>query len=654
MPFRFCRLYLADMSQTPWEKETGVDAGPRFLNLSFWWLILASFFVASLGEGIAFLEGYGVWLGDWSYFLLFAAATLCCVGYLIFAKCCFQVKINWFFAFLFLVLCIGNTVALWTFPSVVETLQENGENVYTTIYHLDTVSRVRDTLGFALVCLYFYIVWAVAPKCLRSAKSCSAIFLGGVVFGVSLIVYSLIVEWGFYESCFTTGEASPSSHCLTSYVGNPNTFAANLLFGVIALGYLQTRRHSWINYFLMFVFSFEIFLIFSKTSMLLLILYWLIYGFYRFFATIKAHPVRTPITLVLVLCAIGVCLGLWGYFGTRFPDGFLGKSLASVLSLFEIHFGGTLLARVEIWNDIIARVDTPLKVVFGLGEGNAQWFLGSLDGAGPFFGFVHNGLVLQYVTGGFLRLGVYFFLTGYLIYAYVKAIAHHHRGAVSLLLGMLIFLGHGLVETTSFLEIDTKGAMGTLGLILPVLAATAKDSPTLSLPSQKAASKSSPCFLCYLILAPVLSLGAAIPSFAQAFGFPVGGLIACFVCLCLLMMIPLIVALAKHESLVHYLWVALYAGASYFLIFALSISLPLSQRSSDLTLLVVLSEMVFLAPAFFFPLALKWASPLVGFGAKVEILTSKISTWFETKNDAREERYFTRKRNDRSRNIPHY
>mgnify|MGYP006939713985 FL=1 len=636
------------------EKEMRINVAPRFFTLSFWWLILASFFVASLGEGIAFLEGYGVWLSDWSYFLLLSVASLCCVGYLLFAKCWFKIKINWFFAFLFLTLCIGNTVALWTFPSVVENLHGNGESAFSTVYHLDDISRIRDTLGFALVCLYFYIVWAVAPKSLRSAKSCSVIFVGGVVFGVSLIVYSLVAEWGFYQSCFTEGEASPMNHCLTSYVGNPNTFAANLLFGIIALGYLQARRHSWFNYFLMLAFSFEIFLTFSKTSMFLLALYWLIYGFYRFFATIKVHPVRTPITLGLVLCAIGACLGLWHYFGTRFPNGFLGKSLASVLSLFEIRFGGTLLARVEIWNGIIAKVDTPLKIAFGLGEGNAQWFLGSLDGAGPFYGFVHNGIVLQYVTGGFLRLGVYFFLIGYLIYAYVTAIANRHRGALSLLLGMLIFLGHGLTETTSFLEIDTKGVVGTLGLILPLLITEKNGSLAQNPLAEKDVRGSSSCFLCYLLLAPALSIGAVIPAFSRAFDFPVVGSVLCFACLCLFLIIPLIVALARQESLAHYLWLALYVGVAYSAIFAVSVFLPLAQRSSELSLLTLLSELVFLIPAFFYPVARRWAWPFIGLIGKSEGLACKITAWYEAKNDVREERYYTRKRNARGRNSLHY
>ena len=112
------------------------------------------------------------------------------------------------------VLACGNTIALCLFPSVKEGMASIQGETFQVIYSLPLSTRLRYLLSFLVTCLFFYILWGVAPKCLKDDSVLDVLLFGSVLFFLSSIVYSWIAEWPFYESCFTTGEAPPLAHCL--------------------------------------------------------------------------------------------------------------------------------------------------------------------------------------------------------------------------------------------------------------------------------------------------------------------------------------------------------------------------------------------------------------------------------------------------------
>lgn len=610
-----------------------------------------------MGEGIAFLEGFGIRLGEWGSYLLMALCAISCLGYLAFAHFHFKAKPNWLMAVLFLFLGVGNTVALCLFPSLKEGVGNVMGTTFNVVYSLADASRVRYILSFFVSCLFFYVLWGIAPKCLRNDGILDVLLIGGVLFFLSSIVYSWVAEWSFYQSCFTTGEATPLDHCLRSFTNNPNTFGCFMLYGVASLGVLQSRRHHWFNYVLMLVFTFQTLLIFSKTCLIILFLYWIFFLFYRFFATVKAHPWRSSI---LFGCGLVFMIALpffWHLMATKSPNGFFGKSWHSLINFFPGEEAPTLFSRVATWNNCFSQYKTPLDILFGFGDQNALWYLGQVENYNvPDYCFSHNGFLLQFFTGGVLRVAIYIFLLGYALYSYIKGFARRQKALIPLFVGLIVFLIHGFAETTSLLEIDTKGILGTMILVLPLLVGNeAAKRKTLQISLIPLPKKSCKTYVSYLAFAPIgafCSLAPAVFSFA---GLNASSWIVSLVGFFLFLLVPLLANLFAREDFVKtYLPLMVFAVLVYFALFSISFLCPLEQKISDFVLLVSLSVCVYSLPFFLPPFCRLGAPRLYSLGCRIEEGLARMIGWIQNRNAKAEERYYSKIDNPKSRDKLHY
>ncbi len=627
-------------------------------NLSFFWFVIASAFVALMGEDIAFLQGYGVHFDFWGFYLVAFSAFALCLSYLVFAHCCFRVKIHWWFLALFLVLAVGNAIGLLNFPSTLDSQGYQTMNqVYVDVhYHLETANRIRYLVSFSITCFYFYILWAIAPKCLKNDRVCDVFLVAGILLSLAAIVFSWVAEWGMYESYFTKGDYTSFSDSPMSFTGNPNTFASVLLYGIVSTWVLQARRHCWVNYLLAFIFNVQILLVFSKTCLIILAVFWPIYIVYRYLATVKAHPVRSSILLGVIVVGTAGLITTWWAISHAWPESIFGKYWFYTIKLFQSDDAFTLFIRINDCNRLFSAFPGPISYVFGLGSVNAEWFLGALlntpDGC---VGYTHNGVIYQFASGGALRTLVYLIILAYAFYAFVKAMSRRQKTAIPLFLGFLLMLCHGFTETTSFLDVNTKGVLGVLTLIYPVLIPMAK-SPIVV--KAKSTSPTSRIYTlsCFYWLSPFLAFGSILPLFARAFGFsePLP-LALCLVCLILFLIVPLTVNLAKKESFGKYylppFFVSLIVYTSFF---ALSFLLPLQQSLSEVALLCL----AFCSACFLImslpPLARRSCPGLLRFISGFEKFTTRFRAFFIERNDRREGRYYARKRRAKAREALHY
>ena len=448
----------------------------RWYTLSFWWFFLVSVSIAFLSEGIAFLEGYGVRFTDWGYFLICGVTLLFCLSYCVFAHLHFHIRPTWLFLGLFLALGIGNVLALTFFPKYtyyyINVL--DADPVKQT-YVLENVTRLRYIVSFGISCFYFYILWGIAPKCLRSSKSILIYVYGLILMCLIIIAYSWITEWEQYVAYFDTSvERFPAEPSMSSFTGNRNTFAAILLLGIAVLGINQSRRHCWVNYVLMALFTFQELLIFSKTCLTILPFYFFFFILYRYIKTVRYHPIRSSVFLGIFVTLLGALALVWALCAKFDPNSFFGK----ITELFKARLftseHGTMDARYELWAFTLNQMNTPFRIIFGLGEGNMQWLLGSsVDGL---YGIIHNGYLLQYCTGGILRSAIYLFLMGYFLYVIIRAFIGRRKGTMPFLLAFLAMLVHSASEVTSFLETDGKGVLISILIILPLLIDQSKKS----------------------------------------------------------------------------------------------------------------------------------------------------------------------------------
>lgn len=627
-------------------------------NLSFFWFVLASAFVALMGEDIAFLQGYGVHFDLWGFYLVAFSAFALCLSYLVFAHCCFRVKIQWWFLTLFLVLAIGNAIGLLSFPDSLDSqnYQVMGQTYVDVHYCLGFFDRVRYLVSFSITCFYFYILWAIAPKCLKSDKICDVFLVSGILLSLTAIVYSWIVEWGSYEQYFIEGGHSSFSGFPSSFTGNSNTFASILLYGIVSTWILQARRHCWVNYLLAFIFNIQILLIFSKTCLILLAVFWPIYIAYRYLATVKAHPVRSSILLgVFVTGSIGPIVAWWAI-SHAWPESVFGKYWFHILELLKKGDAFTLFVRINDCNRLFSVFPGPISYIFGLGAVNMEWLLGALLNAPEgCIAYTHNGVIFQFASGGLVRTLIYGIVLAYALYAFVKAMARRQKTALPLFLGFLLMLGHGFAETTSFLDGNTKGILGVLTLIYPVLIPMAKSPATVATESTSSTSRIY-TLSCFYWLSPLLAFGPTLPLFARVFGFSMPLFLGlCLGSLALFLAIPLTVNITRKEPFGTIFLVPFFVSlAIYSSFFALSLLLPLKQPLSELVLLCLAScflSLLLMSPP---PLARRACPGLVRLTYKFEASITRFRAFFIERNNRREERYYARKRRAKSREALHY
>ncbi len=560
----------------------------RWYTLSFWWFFLVSVSIAFLSEGIAFLEGYGVLFTDAGYFLICGVTLLLCLSYCVFAHLHFHIRPAWVFFGLFLALGIGNVLALTFFPKCTEYMltPPGGGDPYSKTYVLESMTRLRYMVSFALSCFYFYIFWGIAPKCLRSSKSILLYTYGFLLMCLILIVYSWIAEWGLYVDFFDTSVArDPHEVAIASFTGNRNTFASILLAGVVVCGIHQSRRHCWANYVLMAIFSFELLLIFSKTCLVILPFYLVCFIAYRYIVTVRFHPIRSSVCLGVFIVLVGALALVWALCTKYIPNSFFGKMTELFKTRLFTPEHGTMDARYEFWVFAVQQMDTPFRIIFGLGEGNMQWFLGNafFDDT---YGYIHSGYFLQYCAGGAIRLGVYAFLLGYFLYIFVRALIRRRKGTLPYLFAFGAMLVHGYSEVTSFLETDGKGVLICLMLILPLLIDHHKKAEPRLLPSAKVRTPMSKGLTFAYSSFAFLSLASALMIYlSRLFGWDVMYSIVAFgVANVFLPLFPIISCCKEKKSFLRgYLPMCLAFLGLSALEFLIAYYLPLEQIATSIT-----------------------------------------------------------------------
>lgn len=627
-------------------------------SLSFFWFVLTSVVVVLMNEDIAFLQGYGVRFDLWGFYLVAVSAFAACLSYLVFAHCRFAVKVQWWFFALFLILALGNAIGLLAFPKVLDTTVYNAadKSYFDVHYELADASRIRYLISFSITCFYFYILWGIAPKCLKNDRICDVFLVGGILVCLASIAYSWAVEWPDYAAYFDKDKFAPFSGLPSSFCGNSNTFASLLLFGIVSAWVLQVRRHCWVNYLLGILFTVQILLIFSKTCLFLLAFFWFAYIVYRYLVTVKAHPVRSSVLLALLALSFAGCITLWWALAHHSPDSVFGKYWFKIVRLFQQGDAASLFIRINDCNRLFALFDSPVRCIFGFGAINVEWLLGALlrvpDG---YVGYTHNGVIYQFVSGGLLRCLVYAVVLIYALYAFVKALGRRQKTALPLFLGFLLMLFHGFTETTSFLEGNTKSVLGVLTLIYPVLIPMVKKEPVLRKTSQIQPSRVlTLSWFCWL--SPLFVVGSLLPAFARAFesSLPLA-LLLCLAAFVVFAIVPLIVNIVKKESFGRYYIIPFCVSLLLFsALFALSLWAPLEQKWSESVLLCLCScSTCFLLMSL--PPFIKRACPgLLSFISKMESFSLRAQAFFASRNDRREERYYMRKRKSKAREALHY
>ncbi|MCQ2741760.1 MAG: hypothetical protein MJ239_00430 [Bacilli bacterium] len=437
-------------------------------------LVIGAFF----SEGIAFFNPvYTSFMTDSEYFLSLGAVAISVLLFLFLAHRYFPIKQNYIFMAFGLLLFFGNLVAILIFPSVYQTTGvkyvRDAENfdAFRLVYFLNDIDRVRYTATFGVTCVYLYLMFVYFPQVYKNSRALDIFFIASIVVIFVSVIWSLFYEFDFYRSFFNPETESQSVQIIQSFWGNRNTYGTMVLIGIFACGYLQTRSRHFFYYIIMAFFMIEQLFILSKTCLALGTIFVLAFLLYRYIATIKRHWIKNNIALVAVLGVIGVFT--WLIVSDKIKDiPFVGKAYEHVYKeLFGNDFG-TMQSRVFIWKVVVRDVFVnPWRAIFGMGDGNYLRLLGyELENNVLKLGYTHNGFLAMLAYGGILRLAIYFAM---LVYIFVLMIINFtkkkHPHNIVCMMAFFIFIGHSIVETTSFMGSDAKSTALMLLVYLPVL-----------------------------------------------------------------------------------------------------------------------------------------------------------------------------------------
>lgn len=448
----------------PGQKAVSILPKPYFFSgfLCLLTLIVGAFF---LNEVSFFNENFELSkMNDVEFLVTFVVFILLFVGYFLFAKTRFHYKEPIWIDIILLGVLITGFLGIWLFPEETPV----GEVVYVVTLG----ERIRDLLSMGVSTLLVYVVFVIGPRTTKGKQFSLVIAIFLVLLALSACVYSLIVEFDII-SHFFRNDGSITGQVIQSYTNNRNTFGTLLLFALGATAILNTHRPNILYSLLFLVFCFFLFLTLSKTSLVLGAGFMGVYGLYRFFFTFPRHKFRN--TLVLMVCILFVAAVLIMNF-TSWLD-FLGNIAAGTKNVFvNLTKFGSFQSRIDTWEVCFAALDTPSKLLLGMGYRNINYYVYALNFQALGHTFpTHNGLVDLFCRSGIVGASFFLVLLFYYFTCLALSIKKENHLSITYLLITFVFLFHAMTETTDFFLMDAKALGLALMVLFPVISMRYRD-----------------------------------------------------------------------------------------------------------------------------------------------------------------------------------
>lgn len=341
----------------------------------------------------------------------------------------------------------------------------------TTIFTLSTMKVLQGmfygmSVGMILYALYFFTAPLVSAKYLYR-------WVLGVVIAVVIVevLYSLLMEWEEYVYVFENFNDG-ARLSITSFTTNPNIYSFNLTMGVYAVGslFMSEKNHRWIYPILGILFTIIIVFTVSKTAMLAMVMYVVVYALMLVYRSLKHKPTLLKMTMSAFMIMLFV-----GYQSIFMIDHPLMDRLQTLLTSSAL---GSFTSRVDIWVDGMTLFQKN-NTFFGYGLGLSNNYLGvatavrSTGGAGQLMYQIVN----DRFHNGFLEILVSYGLVGTLLltvahWEYIKALIQltkHHAITIPMWALIISFIVQMMFEDRILFRPDLSGVFFLVLLILPIV-----------------------------------------------------------------------------------------------------------------------------------------------------------------------------------------
>ena len=425
--------------------------GVSFLLL----LVIGAFFT----EEIAFFNPNDHFsrMSNEEYFVSFAAYCLALGCFLFLAFRHQKIRVRLLIPILLGVLFISQIIAVLSFPSETSgtMVADNGHEV-DYLYVLDGWMRTRYILSFLATVTLLWALIDIFPQVARNSSQMDYFYY--VILGICFVAifYSLLREGDSYTYFFDRSK-SVAPQPPESFFNNRNTYSSFLLFGISSCFIMQDRKRRFYYYIIIAILFIAILTTFSKTAIIIGGVAIIVFLIYRYIKTFRGHWIKNNIALasIAITVAVIVILALCHVFE---KIDWLMKFVDKVVKELDdtTKEDNSFESRVVLWNNALSFINSPLRWIFGLGNGNASRLFGEANGFPKGIYFIHNGALSMLFFGGIIRLLIWLTFIGLFIYVLIKNLAKKQYAAMSYMIVFLLWLVHGLFEDTYLLGSDSK------------------------------------------------------------------------------------------------------------------------------------------------------------------------------------------------------
>lgn len=407
------------------------------------------------------------------YFLLFLG-ILILVGYYFYNEYKYNdYKPNVWLTIILIIFGIGGVIGLVLTPNIqnfttIEII-EGVETLVTKQLVVSTQEKLHSFLFLFVALIGTYLQIVVLPRLVSFKKYLLFILYAIVFVSITSIFISYYLDIESYIHLFNHGLEGYKFPM--SFLFNRNMYALMLMLGVFSLYYIIALSPKWYNHIFLIFIVMNMFFTFSKASIGITLVTYIINFIYRMIKTFKKHKVRNFIFLFLIIGAI-----MFLFFLLPLPAfknlNFLSNTRNFIFEHFIRLGPGTFSSRTIIW-ERVSELNRNNYFYFGRGimifNKNLLFYTSEITRPPRSEYFSHNGFVEIFGQFGVYGLTIYIagvvLLAGIILYVAIK---NSKIGFPSLLV-FVGFLFYTMVETSTLFDPTIEGIVTTSLVALPSL-----------------------------------------------------------------------------------------------------------------------------------------------------------------------------------------
>ena len=362
--------------------------------------------------------------------------------------------------YIFIFIALINIIAIIVQPEMVTNdvicRNVNDASIGRYIGEVVTVStpvsvthKIFFIMDLILILSFMYIGYFIFSKRIKTIKFIKYIGYAMIGFTLFIILYSYITEHAnygpFLQALFAGDTEKMVLYSMKSLIIHRNAYGMVMLLGIIFAFINHSMEKKWWYYLLAAFFFINMIFSWSKTSLIIGVLIFLIYIYYRLIVTYRDNVKRNRTVLITLSLVLLIIVGVVGISYVS-----KGKYAPQIYSIIGGH-GETLDLRLYIWDNSFILLRNGWWLI-GRGFGTYNTILYDMNAVNGDIVFpAHNAYIGLLAEGGIFYLFAYFCLLAYSIKIIIADYKKSPELTVAMTLGVLAFFLYCNIEAIQYL-----------------------------------------------------------------------------------------------------------------------------------------------------------------------------------------------------------